>query len=452
MSMTQPWGGTGGGLVTVGYQHDAQDHLTLVTDGEGRVTQYTYSDRALLTREVSEVSGTTTHRYNEHGQLDRTTDARGVVATRALDSLDRLTAVGYSDVERNVTYVYDDPAVPYSLGRLTRIERGRSRVDYVYDGYGRMVGDGALAYSLDSNGNRSALTYPGGVVATYGYDFADRPASVSLSWQEGGGTQMAAVASGAQYAAAGPLRRLVLGNGLVEDRSHDQRYFPDRITELSGAVPVLDWDYTVDAVGNPTRIDEVSSPGSVHQPAVARIYGYQDMQYHLTQGDGPWGTLDWTYDRIGNRLSEQRDGGPLEAYTYRANTAGGHTAVLQTVNVNRTYTFGAAGHLDQVNAAGNVITFDHDDEGRLGGIARQLGESVTADYDGRGFLAEIGAGERGAIRRPLRDRRRIVLGCRGRWHAGQWSVRFEANRADGGDLCLGRRAPALAPGRARVVA
>ncbi len=64
--------------------------------------------------------------------------------------------------------------------------------------------------------------------------------------------------------------------------------------------------------------------------------------------------------------------------------------MLQTVNVNRIYTVGAAGHLDQVNAAGNVITFDHDDEGRLGGMSRQLGESVTADYDGRGFLAEIG--------------------------------------------------------------
>ncbi len=388
--MTQPWGGPGGGVVTVGYQYDAQDHLTRVTDGEGGVTQYAYSDRDLLTQEISEVSGTTTHRYNEHGQLDRTTDARGVVASRTLDALDRLTAVGYPDVERNVTYVYDDPAVPHSLGRLTRIERGRTRVDHAYDGYGRMTGDGALAYGLDANGNRSTLTYPGGVIATSAFDFADRPTGVSVSWPEGGSTQMATVASGAQYAAAGPLRRLVLGNGLIEQRSHDQRYFPDRITVLIGADPVLDWDYAVDAVGNPTRIDEATGPGSLHQVVVPRIYGYQDLQYYLTQGDGPWGTLDWAYDRIGNRLSEQRDGGAVEAYDYRANGAGGNTATLETVNVNRTYSFGPAGHLEQVNAAGNVITFDHDDEGRLGGIARQLGEAVTADYDGRGFLAEIG--------------------------------------------------------------
>jgi YD repeat-containing protein len=371
---------------TVGYLYDAQDHLTRVTDGEGGVTRYTYSDRDLLTQEISEVSGTTTHRYNEHGQLDGTTDARGVVATRTIDALDRITQVSYPDAEKSVTYTYDDPAVPFSLGQLTRIERGRTRVDYAYDGYGRMIGDGALAYGLDANGNRLTLTYPGGVVATSTYDFADRPASVSLAWPEGGGTQMAAVASGAQYAASGPLRRLTLGNGLIEERAHDQRYYPDRIRVLNGATPVLDWDYTVDAVGNPVRIDETGGPGSLHQAAVPRIYGYQDQQYYLTQGDGPWGALDWTYDRIGNRLSEQRDGGAVEAYDYRANGAGGNTAVLESVNVNRTYSFGAAGHLDTVNAAGNVITFDHDDEGRLGGIARQLGESVTADYDGRGFL------------------------------------------------------------------
>ncbi len=390
-SMTQPWGGAGGGVVTVGYQYDAQDHLTRVTDGEGGITQYIYSDRDLLTSEVSEVSGTSTHRYNGHGQLDRTSDEREIVTTRTVDELDRVTQVTYPDAERNVAYVYDDPAVAYSLGRLTRIARGRTRIDYAYDQYGRMVVDGALAYGLDANGNRSTLTYPNGAVASYGFDFGDRASSVSLSWPESGGMQMATVLTGTSYAASGPLRGLTLGNGLVEEHANDQRYFPDRIRVLNGVAPILDWDYTVDAVGNPTRIDEtLDGAGTVHQPSVPRIYGYQDLQYYLTQGDGPWGTLDWTYDRIGNRLSEQRDGGSVEAYTYRPNAAGGRTAVLQTVNVNRVYTFGAAGHLDQVNAAGNVITFDHDDEGRLGGIARQLGESVTADYDGRGFLAEIG--------------------------------------------------------------
>ncbi len=388
--MRQPWGGAGGGVVTTGYLYDAQDHLTRATDGEGGVTQYQSSDRDLVTRETSEVSGTTTHRYNEHGQIDRTTDARGIVTTRTIDALDRVTLVSYPDTEKEVKYTYDDPLVPFSLGQLTRIERGRIGVDSTYDGFGRVLRDGGLVYALDANGNRSTVTYPGGVVATYSYDFADRPLGATLQWSEGGGTSMATVASGAHYAAFGPLRGLTLGNGLVEERSHDQRYFPDRIRVLNGASTVFDWDYAVDFVGNPMRIDEASSPGSLHQPAVPRVYGYQDLQYYLTRGDGPWGALDWTYDRIGNRLSEQRDGGAVEAYEYRGNAAGGNTAMLETVNVNRVYTFGPAGHLDQVNAAGNVIAFDHDDEGRLGGMARQLGESVTADYDGRGFLAEIG--------------------------------------------------------------
>jgi hypothetical protein len=31
--------------------------------------------------------------------------------------------------------------------------------------------------------------------------------------------------------------------------------------------------------------------------AVTRTYAYQDYSYFLTQGDGPWGSRAWTYDR-----------------------------------------------------------------------------------------------------------------------------------------------------------
>lgn len=43
-------------------------------------------------------------------------------------------------------------------------------------------------------------------------------------------------------------------------------------------------------------------------PANDRTYVYQDYQYFLTltEGAGPWGSLVWTYDRIGNRLTEIR--------------------------------------------------------------------------------------------------------------------------------------------------
>ncbi len=57
-----------------------------------------------------------------------------------------------------------------------------------------------------------------------------------------------------------------------------------------------------------------------------RTFGYQAPQYFLTSAAGPWGTLDWTYDKIGNRLSESRDGGATaDAYVYTTNAASGDT-------------------------------------------------------------------------------------------------------------------------------
>ena len=144
------------------------------------------ADRDLLTGEVSPVAGTTTHAYNEHGELITTTDARGAVTQRTIDPLDRVTAVTLGSAPGAATspaisYTYDDPGVPFSLGRLTAITRDGVAVPYAYDRYGRPTQDGELTYGYDVNGNRTTIGYPGGVTATYGYDFADRPSSLAVT-------------------------------------------------------------------------------------------------------------------------------------------------------------------------------------------------------------------------------------------------------------------------------
>jgi len=124
-SVAQPW--AGGGTAVTSYAYDVQDHLTAVTDAEGNTTNYTYSDRDLMTQEASPVSGTTTHAYNEHGEMLSETEARGITTARTVDSLDRVTLIDSPDNALDTTYTYDDPAVPYSKGRLTRISRTCSR-------------------------------------------------------------------------------------------------------------------------------------------------------------------------------------------------------------------------------------------------------------------------------------------------------------------------------------
>jgi hypothetical protein len=88
---------------------------------------------------------------------------------------------------------------------------------------------------------------------------------------------------------------------------------------------LVDWDYTEDAVGNPTEIT-----GTILRQPYPATFGYQDPQYFLTQADaiGHWGSRTWTYDRIGNRLSHEETGDLPQTYTY---AAPGHNPKLMQI-------------------------------------------------------------------------------------------------------------------------
>lgn len=397
IQVAQRWGGptpaetcpdAQGSCALTDYGYDAQDHLTTVTDPEGNLTGYVYNDRDLLVQEVSPVAGTTTHTHDEHGELATSLDARGVLTARIVDAADRVTHVDYgTDDALDVDYTYGSQASRFEIGRLTGITRGGQTVEYEYDEFGRTTRDGELTYGYDENGNRTQIGYPGGVTATYELDFADRETALMV---DDGVNPLETVASGATYAPSGPLTALALGNGVTEDRDFDTRYQPDGLTAGS----LLSWDYSTDGVGN------IESIADLLTPTDSRTYGYQEYQYFLTAADGPWGSLAWTYDLTGNRLTEDRDA-TVDSYTYVENACTppgppghpcpGNTATLDSIapgaGDTRDYTFGPAGHLQEVLAGANQVLFDSDDEGRLSRLLRPAGsESATLGYDGRSFL------------------------------------------------------------------
>jgi RHS repeat-associated protein len=389
-SLTQPWTGAGGGDAVTRYGYDVQDHLAQVTDAEGNVTRYTYSDRDLLTREESPVSGVTDSVYNEHGELEEETDARSVTVNRSYDALDRLLTVSYPDPSLDVTYAYDSPG-SFAKGRLTGITRHGETIAYDYDRFGRMTRDGALIYAYDDNGNRIGIGYPDAVNVVYTYDYADRQKSLALSVD---GSAPATLADNATYKPFGPLASLALGNGLTETRSYGQRYQPEGI-RLDGTSTLFNWSYTVDLVGNITAI------GDVLNSANNRTYGYQDNVYFLTQGNGPWGLRSWTYDRIGNRLTESR-GGVTDSYVYPTNTAAGHNPKLQSITLgaggSRSYGYDPIGDTIQIVDADQQLDLIHDAARRLTEmISRPEDRSVALAYDGRSFLSEAGDDEAGCF-------------------------------------------------------
>jgi hypothetical protein len=177
----------------------------------------------------------------------------------------------------------------------------------------------------DANGNRTSVRFPRKaagftqtVTALSAFDYADREAT--LSYQEGTGIPVPLAASAA-YRPFGPLAAFSAGNGATETHAFDSRYLPTQISVTRGQ-PLLTWNYATDDVGNITGITDMIGPDR------NRTYGYQDQHYFLTQGDGPWGTQSWSYDRIGNRLDEIRDGAAATS-TYVPNALGGNSGCLR---------------------------------------------------------------------------------------------------------------------------
>jgi len=403
-STTQDWGGVLGGTLETHYGYDVQDHLTSVTDGEGNVTSYVYSDRDLLISENSPASSPSSYRYNPHGELEHETHCDNqdclnpIEIARTVDEADRVTAIDYPGSEPDVAFsysqdVYDIQNPTHQVGHLFSMNRGSIATDYGYDPYWRLVNDGELTMGLDDNGLPSTIRYPQGIETRTTYDASDRPTTLEISEDDGANWSnvVGSVSSGATYWALGPLDTLPFGNGNTETRTYDGRYLPAKITTSDTQGSLLDWAYTVDALGDITAIDDTLASNE------DRSFSYQPDQRFLTSATGPWpGPLTWTYDKIGNRLTEVRGGGiPYsDTYNYTAGTSG-NTALLASITRDggsyRTYTFDGRGFLDSVDASGNVVDFTYDGAGLQNKTLRGVPPNSTEldyEYDARGFLAK----------------------------------------------------------------
>jgi RHS repeat-associated protein len=378
------------GAAATQHTYDVQDHLASVTDAEGNQTTYTTSDRDLVTQQVSPASGTTTYTYDEHGQRLLALDARGIAAQRTLDAAGRVTSEVFGEgepLEVATTYTYGSTPAQFDVGRLIEVDTSTG-IDSTleYDRFGRLVSDSGVDFGYDENGNRNRIDYPYHGSALYTHDYADREATLEFDDDVSG---TLSIVSESSYAPGGPLTSLTLGNGIVETRSFDSRYFADEIAAGSH----LDWDLTLDGVGNPTGI-----AGSLNGTSSTATYSYQDYLYFLTGASGPWGSRTWTYDKIGNRLTSSGTSLPSWAYSY---SASGHGPKLQSVaesasSTTWSFTHDAAGNQTEItetisSVAQWTTTYTIGTDGRIFNLSpAEVWDSTATNvvYDGRGRLAK----------------------------------------------------------------
>jgi RHS repeat-associated protein len=325
-TMVQP------GTVTTGYAYDSQGNLVLVTDPEARETEYVVDDLGRTVKVVSPDTGTTNYAFDTAGNLVSKTDANDVAVTYNYDDEHRLTGIQYPDSTQDVTYTYDEGT--NGKGRLTGMSDQSGSFVYGYDEAGNLIREdrsieGRLyttAYAYDAAGLLTGMTYPNGRSVAYELDAAGRVTRVTTTL---GGTA-AVVAENLSYKPFGPLTEYTNGNGIQVTSSFDENYRPTGIT----AGTAMDLAYTLDAVGNVTAItDALDSTRS-------QSFGYDDL-YRITSASGVYGTVGYTYDQTGNRLTRMIDD-QTDTYQYLSGT--GRLQAITGTNPG-SFTFDAAGNM-----------------------------------------------------------------------------------------------------------
>ena len=141
--------------------------------------------------------------------------------------------------------------------------------------------------------------------------------------------------------------------------TYNRKDKPSQILDRYGTTKELDLNYTYDGTGNVLTENSQS-------------YGY-DWMNRLTSSSGPWGSITYSYDSVGNRV-QMINGSTRTDYTY-----GSFNRLTSAGNVN--YTYNANG--DTITKSGGW-TYSYDYENRLTSVIHNGAMVQTNTYDGDG--------------------------------------------------------------------
>jgi RHS repeat-associated protein len=257
---------------------------------------------------ISPETGTTTYSYDAAGNLISKTDAKGVTVSFQYDALNRLTKIDFPTDTDNV-YVYD--TCVNGKGRLCSMTDASGTTNYEWTVKGQVKKETKIIdsvtyvtqYTYDQNGNLKTMTYPSGRVITY---------NLSNDKVIGVLNNAANLATNINYKPFGGMSSLTYGNGILGTIGYDNQYRVASIT--AGTVMNLSYSQH-DANGNIMAITNVIDPTK------NKSFTYDSLDRLSTAtASGLWGSLSWTYDGVGNRLTE---GSTVYSYTPGTNKLSG---------------------------------------------------------------------------------------------------------------------------------
>ena len=174
---------------------------------------------------------------------------------------------------------------------------------------------------------------------------------------------------------------MVIGRSRTE--SGQKLYLRPRLTGLSDAVSGTTLR---DVTFGWTARDNLSSITDALDPLENRTFGYT-VHERLQDADGPWGALDYSYDGVGNRLTELLTvSGTTTTDTYSYT---GTSNLLQSVagGSTRGFTYDAAGNVTYDNRSGTGYGYSYSAANRMADMA--LYGVVQAEYEYNAFGQQV---------------------------------------------------------------
>ncbi|WP_395541057.1 RHS repeat domain-containing protein [Neotabrizicola sp. sgz301269] len=366
---------------TTGMDYDAHDRLTEYTDPRSIETAFTYNGFGEVVTETSADRGTIQYTHDRRGLVTSRTDGRGITVNYAYDNGGRLTLIDYpSGGIGDIAFTWDQPylgvPVDSNKGHMGRIDDGTIRMDFGHEvtATGPRVTMTALypaarSYTVveetDFEGNATRTVYPSGREVLV--DFGDDNRSSRIRVKDG--ATYTTLLDQMTYAPNGPMISALYGDGYTQIRSYDLSYRLTGIEDALGATQLRDVSYGYEGRDNISAITDALVPGN------SESFGYTPRE-SLASASGPYGSLGFTYDGVGNRVSYSFVAG-TDGYVYPT-TSNRLTLINLATGGTRGFSYDGAGNVVAEARSGATHAYGYDAAGRMATF--QINGFLQASY------------------------------------------------------------------------
>jgi len=363
------------------YTYDAVGNMLTQKDAENKTTTYTYDNMGR--RKTRRLPGNQTEFYNAY-------DATGNLTSKTTFKGESLSYSYHTQTDRLLSE--SGPGFSHSFeydGFLRRavMNDASGATTFNYDERDRLTAKrspfGTINYSYDPQGNltRMITDHTDGAAVTYQYDALNR--AVTCIDQH----RLLNLTTSYSYDPVGNLANVNLPNGIAVTYVYDQLNRLTDMTSKLGSVTVTNYHYTLGNAGNRTHVTEFSG---------REVNWTYDDLYRLTgqtvsnDPGGITGGVVWTYDNVGNRLTQNSllSGVTTQDFTgdfdlndrlTEARTYDNNGSTL--TDPSATYTYDALNRLLTASAGTTTISYKYDgDNNRVQKVINFGASAVTTRY------------------------------------------------------------------------